>query len=158
MKIKSKSLLPAGTIINHNGELLEIGEYLAHRGVYQMYSTDEEVNKSIYKPIKELTKSDLLNDEIEYLPYIRVSVKKYPTNCGIFINLWDTINLKYSKHINTDNRKIEDNFDASEYADIDIENILSDLTEPLYAGFELTDEEIEFLKSELTFYYNVYRR
>lgn len=158
MKIKSKSLLPAGTIINHNGELLEIGEYLNHRGVYQMYSTDEEANKPVYKVIKELTKSDLLNDEIEYLPNIRVTVKKYPTSLEVFINLWDTINLKYSKHINTDNIKIEDDFDAADHANIDIENILSDLTEPLYAGFELTDEEIEFLKSELTFYYNVYGR
>lgn len=158
MKIKSKSLLPAGTIINHNGELLEIGEYLNHRGVYQMYSTDEEANKPVYKVIKELTKSDLLNDEIEYLPNIRVTVKRYPTNLEVFINLWDTINLKYSKYINTDNLKIKDDFDAAEHANIDVENIVSDLTEPLYAGFKLTDEEIEFLKSELTFYYNVYRR
>lgn len=38
MKIKNKDLLPAGTIINHGGELLEIGEYASHRGVYQTYS------------------------------------------------------------------------------------------------------------------------
>ena len=158
MKIKSKSLLPAGTIINHNGELLEIGEYSSHRGVYQMYTTEKEDNMPVYKPIKELTKSDLLNDEIEHLPDLRVAIKTYPTKIEIFINLWDTIDFTYNKHINTDNIEIEDGFNAAEHADIDVENILSDLTEPLYAGFELTDEEIEFLKSELTFYYNVYRR
>lgn len=158
MKNKSKSLLPAGTIINHNGEVLEIGEYSSHRGVYQMYTTEKDDNMPVYRPVTELTKSDLLNDEIEHLPDIRVTVKRYPTNLEIFINLWDTINLKYSKHINTDNVEIKDDFDAAEHADIDVENILSDLTEPLYAGFELTDEEIEFLKSELTFYYNAYRR
>lgn len=158
MKIKSKSLLPAGTIINHNGELLEIGEYLAHRGVYQMYTTEKEDNMPVYRPVKELTKSDLLNDEIEHLPDLRVTIKTYPTNFEIFINLWDTIDFTYNKHINTDGIEIEDNFGAAEHAAIDVENILSDLTEPLYAGFELTDEEIEFLKSELTFYYNVCRR
>lgn len=158
MKIKSKSLLPAGTIINHNGELLEIGEYSNHRGVYQMYTTEKENNMPVYRPVKELTKSDLLNDEIEYLPDIRVAIKRYSTNLEIFINLWDTIDFTYNKHINTDGIEIEDDFDAAEHADINVENILSDLTEPLYAGFELTNEEIEFLKSELTFYYNVYRR
>lgn len=158
MKIKSKSLLPAGTIINHNGELLEIGEYSNHRGVYQMYTTEKEDNMPVYRPIKELTKSDLLNDEVEHLPDLRVEIKAYPTKFEIFINLWDTIDFTYSKHINTDNIKIEDDFDAAGYADIDVEGILSDLAEPLYAGFELTDEEIEFLKSELTFYYSVYRR
>lgn len=158
MKIKSKSLLPAGTIINHNGELLEIGEYSNHRGVYQMYTTEKEDNMPVYRPVKELTKSDLLNDEIEHLPDLRITLKTYPTNFEIFINLWDNIDFTYSKHINTDNIKIEDDVDAAEHANIDIENILSDLTEPLYAGFELTDEEVKFLKSELTFYYNVYRR
>lgn len=116
---------------------------------------DYDDNMPVYRPVAELTKSDLLNDEIEHLPDIRVTVKRYPTNLEVFINLWDTINLKYSKHINIE---IKDGFDAAEHADIDVENILSDLTEPLYAGFELTDEEIEFLKSELTFYYNAYRR
>ncbi len=158
MKIKSKSLLPAGTIINHNGELLEIGEYSSHRGIYQMYLTDEEDNKPVFKPVRELTKSDLLNNEIEYLPNIRVTVKNYPTNCSVFINLWQTIDLKYSKNIHTDGIKIEDKFDAEEHADTDLESILLDLTEPPYTGFELTDKEIEYLKSELTFYYNVYRR
>lgn len=158
MKIKNKSLLPAGTIINHGGELLEIGEYSSHRGVYQMYSTNGENNKSVFKPVRELTKSDLFNDEIEYLPGIRVTVKNYPTNSFVFINLWHTIDLIYSKHISTGGIKIEDKFDAEEHAEADVERILSDLTEPPYAGFELTDEEIEFLKSELTFYYNVYRR
>ncbi len=158
MKIKNKSLLPAGTIINHNGELLEIGEYSSHRGVYQMYSTEEEDNKPVFKPVRELTTSDLLNNEIEHLPDIRVTVKNYPTNCSVFINLWQTIDLNYSKNIHTDGIRIEDKFDAEEHADIDVESILSDLTEPPYTGFELTDKEIEYLKSKLTFYYNVYRR
>ena len=123
-----------------------------------MYSTEEGANTPTYKPICELTKFDLFNDEIEHLPNIRVTVKNYPTNCSVFINLWQTIELTYSKNIHTDGIKIEDKFDAEEHADADVENILSDLTEPEYTGFELTDEEVEFLKSELTFYYNVYRR
>lgn len=158
MKIKNKDLLPAGTIINHGGELLEIGEYSSHRRVYQMYSTEEGANIPVYKPICELTKNDIKGDEIEYLPDIRVTVKNYPTNCEVFINLWWTIELKYSKHISTDGIKIEDKFDAEEHAEADVERILSNLTEPPYTGFALTDEEIECLKSELTFYYNVYRR
>ena len=95
MKIKSKALLPAGTIINHNGELLEIGEYSNHRGVYQMYTTEKEDNMPVYRPVKELTKSDLLNDEVEHLPDLRVAIKTYPTNFEIFINLWDTIDFTY---------------------------------------------------------------
>lgn len=158
MKIKSKLLLPAGTIINHNGELLEIGEYSNHRGAYSCYSTEEGANIPVYKPICELTKNDIKGDEIEHLPDIRVTVKNHPTSCSVFINLWQTIDLKYNKNIHTDGIKIEDKLDAEEYAEADVENILSDLIESLYVGFVLTDEEIEFLKSKLTFYYNVYRR
>lgn len=147
MKVKNKKILPAGTIVIHNGELLEIGEYSSHRGVYQVYSTNKKNMANC-----ELTKFDLLDDEIEHIPDIRVSVKMHSVNCEIFIDLWQDI--RYSRNIQTDGIYIEDQNDAEDFANADVEEILDDIK----SEYPLTDEEIEFLKSELTFYYNVYRR
>ena len=147
MKVKNKKILPAGTIVIHNGKLLEIGEYSSHRGVYQVYSTNKKNMANC-----ELTKFDLLDDEIEHIPDIRVSIKMHSVNCEIFIDLWRDI--RYSRNIQTDGIYIEDQNDAEDFANADVEEILDDIK----SEYPLTDEEIEFLKSELTFYYNVYRR
>lgn len=150
MKVIENKTLPAGTIINHNGALYEIGAYLKHNGQYEVY--DVEDNKEY-----ALTKNDIKGDYIEEEVKNRIDVKMYPTNCSVFIELWNSRDLRFRKVINTDGVEIEDKWDAASYADWDVEYILSDLLEKPYTGFELTDEEIEYLKSELEFYYNVYR-
>lgn len=155
MKTKDRPLLMTGTIVDHNGESLEIGEY--RNGVYQMHATEPD-GKGNSSPVCELTYEDIANDEIEHEPDKRIIVTGRKTECEVWINVWDSRSLQYSCDIHTDWIQVKDEHEAKRCAEIDVENILSDLSEYPYDGFELTEEEIEDLKSDIELYYLVYRQ
>ena len=148
MKIKN-SVVPAGTIINHNGTLYEIGAYYANRNIYEVHDTAN--NKGC-----ELTTKDIKGDYIENEVTNRVTVITYPTSYDVHIDLFDANGIRYAKTIDTDALEAENIGDCAEYADIDCEVITEELEED-FAHYPLTEEEKEYLHSKIQSYYTIYK-